>query len=114
MPPAVICPGGALPGQISAGGINDAFVRKYDFGGNEQWIRQFGTAASEQAHGVTVNAGDIYISGTTTGVFPGQTSGGSYDVFLRKYDASATEVWTRQFGSLLNHQDVARAVDADG
>ena len=31
-----------LPGQTSAGGESDAFLRKYDTQGNEVWTRQFG------------------------------------------------------------------------
>lgn len=89
---------GALPGQSSAGS-RDAFVRKYDLDGNEQWTRQFGTASLDQAHAVSAQAGGVYLFGKTDGAFPGQISAGSTDAFVRKYDVNGNEVWTRQFGS---------------
>src|SRR5262245_3168745 len=142
---------GALPGQISAGG-SDAFVRKYDPAGTEMWTQQFGTAGEDlawdvavdravgsvyvvgflgnigafnehnaylrkynssgfevwtrqigqvsEAQGVTVDpAGNIYIAGFVTGTLPGQTSAGSTDAFVRKYDSAGNVLWTRQFGS---------------
>lgn len=52
----------ALPGQTALGGA-DAFVRKYDSNGNEQWTRQFGTVDAEQAYGVAVDASGVYVTG---------------------------------------------------
>ena len=89
---------GALPGQTSAGGT-DAFVRKYDTNGNEVWTRQFGSSASDQASGISVDASGVYVTGFTYGALPGQTYAGSSDAFVRKYDADGNAVWTRQFGS---------------
>jgi len=39
-----------------------------------------------------------HIAGSTGGTFPGP-SGGSNDVFLRKYDPDGDVIWTWQFGS---------------
>jgi hypothetical protein len=44
-------------------------------------------------------AGNAYVGGRTFGTLPGQRSVGGWDGYLRKYDPSGTEVWTRQFGS---------------
>ena len=90
--------GGALPGQTSAGSL-DMFVRKYDIDGNEVWTRQFGTASLDQGNGVSAGHSGVYVTGYTYGVFSGQTNAGNLDVFVRKYDVSGNEVWTRQFGS---------------
>ncbi|MBI2819728.1 MAG: SBBP repeat-containing protein [Acidobacteria bacterium] len=92
---------GALPGQTSAGGA-DAFMRKYDANGTELWTHQFGTFASEEARGIAADATAVYVVGWTNGALPGQTSAGGQDAFVRKYDASGTELWTRQFGSESN------------
>ena len=89
---------GALPGQVNAG-ANDVFVRKYDATGNEVWTRQFGTASLDQGNGVSAGHSGVYVTGYTYGVFSGQTNAGNLDVFVRKYDVSGNEVWTRQFGS---------------
>jgi hypothetical protein len=89
---------GTLPGQRSAGMV-DGFVRKYDASGQELWTRQFGSAERDFARAVvTDQAGDIYVVGETWGTLPRQSPAGGYDAFVVKYDASGTEVWTRQFG----------------
>jgi uncharacterized delta-60 repeat protein len=100
-----------LPGQTSAGS-NDAFVRKYDVNGAELWTRQFGSAVEETAHGIAVDASGVYVTGDTNGAMVGQISAGNNDVFVRKYDLSGAELWTRQFGS--SGLDTSSAVAADG
>jgi uncharacterized repeat protein (TIGR01451 family) len=91
---------GALPGQISAG-AEDAFLRKYDSSGTEIWTRQFGTSGFDEANDVALDGlGNLYVGGRTVGAFPGQTSTGGVQAFVRKYDGSGNEMWTRQFGTL--------------
>jgi hypothetical protein len=104
---------GTLPGQSSAGGW-DAFVRRYDASGNEVWTSQFGTASTDQANGISVDSTGIYVAGPTYGTLPGQSSAGYSDVFVRRYDASGNEVWTRQFGSASNDQANGISVDSTG
>jgi hypothetical protein len=87
-----------LPGQVSAGNA-DAFVRKYDREGTELWTRQFGTSSFDQGRGIAVHASGVYTAGLTAGALPGQTSAGAHDAFVRKYDATGKELWTRQFGT---------------
>ena len=99
---------GVLPGQTSAGGW-DAFVRKYDPNGTEQWTRQFGTSDDDFAYGVARDATGVYVAGYT-----GQTSAGSDDAFVCKYDPNGTELWTRQFGSSTNDYAYGVASDATG
>ena len=103
--------GGALVGQTSSG-FYDAFVRKHYANGTEAWTRQFGTGANDWAYAVAFDGAYVYVAGATGGALPGQTSAGSYDAFVRKYDANGNEVWTRQFGSSM--EDRAQAVAADG
>ena len=105
--------GGTLPGQVSSGGT-DAFVRKYDANGNELWTRQFGTGAFDGAGGMTVDASGVYVDGVTSGTLPGQASAGDVDAFVRKYDASGNEVWTRQFGTSDNDGAAGIAANASG
>jgi hypothetical protein len=104
---------GTFPGQTSAG-WGDAFVRKYDSAGTAVWTRQFGTSADDSAQAISVDATGVYMAGTTTGTFPGQTSAGSLDVFVRKYDFAGTAVWTRQFGTSAGDYAEAISVDATG
>ena len=78
-----------LPGQINHGGA-DAYLRAYDSGGQEMWIRQFGTAGFDSTLSIIVHgASRVYAVGSVAGVFPGQTSQGGRDGFLRVYDASS-------------------------
>jgi hypothetical protein len=92
---------GALPGQSFAGGPGDVFLRKYDLAGNEIWTRQFGTSGDEFSGSgpVALDDGTVYVVGYTDGAFPGQTSAGDYDLFVRKYSEDGDEIWTRQFGT---------------
>src|SRR5437667_187492 len=77
---------GILPAQEGAPGGEDAFVRKYDSKGTEVWTRQFGTSTIDGAVSVAADRdGNVYVGGYTFGTFPGQTSSGYEDAFLRKY-----------------------------
>jgi Beta-propeller repeat len=92
---------GFTEGNLFGGlqGIRDAYLTKYDSLGNAVWSRQFGTAMNEQADGVVVDeSGNVYVAGSTNGTLTGYNRG-HYDAFLRKYDPSGNEVWTRQIGS---------------
>ncbi len=105
---------GTLPGQTGAGS-RDAFVRKYDAGGNELWTRQFGTSSLDEAFGVAVDSsGNILVVGATSGALPGQTHAGNWDAFVRKYDPNGTELWTRQFGTSSLDDAFGVAVDSNG
>jgi pimeloyl-ACP methyl ester carboxylesterase len=105
---------GALPGQSSAG-EHDAFVRKYDTAGNELWTRQFGSGGADFASGVSVDAnGNVLVVGSTLGALPGHSNAGVYDVFVRKYDTSGNELWTRQFGTSTYDDATGVSVDPNG
>lgn len=99
----------ALPGQALAGAA-DAFVRKYDAAGNEEWTRQFGTAGIDAVREVDlVPGGGVVVVGETGGALPGQQASGGSDVFVRRYDANGKERWTRQFGT--SGDEIAWGVD---
>jgi hypothetical protein len=92
-------------------GDTDGFVRKYD--GGVVWAQQFGTRAFDRAVSVTVDAsGNSYLVGTTVGALGFKV--GSSDSFLRKYNASGTVQWTRQFGTLGTDYVLDVALDAGG
>ncbi len=89
---------GTFPGERNWGG-RDAFLRKYDADGNAIWTRQFGSPADDRALALAADASAGYVVGGTDGLFPGGTTSGGPDAFLRKYDADGSAVWTRQFGT---------------
>jgi len=68
-----------------------------------RWFHQFGTPTADEAHGVAVDWSGIYVAGST---------GGSPDVFLRRYDHNSNLIWIRQFGTA--EDDLARAIAVDG
>ena len=101
-----------LHGQRSEGGV-DAFVRAYDLEGNELWTVQFGSAAADEALAVAVDDSGVYVAGTTEGRL-GRLGFGGADGFVRRFDRSGTEVWTRQLGTAGTDRIVSVATDARG
>ncbi len=99
---------GAFPGETAAGG-NDAFIRKYDVDGNEQWTHQFGTSGFDDGDAVSVDASGVYVGGAAGGVLGGPNADGSGPGFVRKYDTAGDIEWTRYLGA-----DVAGAVALNG
>jgi hypothetical protein len=76
------------------------------------WTAQFGTRYPDDADGLTIDpAGNLYVIGQTSGELPGQKATGMIDAFLRRYDPSGKEVWTRQFGSY--ERDLPKGVALD-
>jgi hypothetical protein len=104
---------GTLTGQPSAGG-QDAFARKYDTAGNFVWTRQFGSPGADQASGVAVSAGNVYVTGSTDSALPGLTNAGGQDAFVRMYDGGGGEIWTRQFGTSASDSAADVAADSMG
>lgn len=89
---------GTTSGETVAG-KDDAFVWKYDSMGNEEWGFQFGTDGRDWADAITLDTSGIYVAGMTGGSLSGQPKVGVEDAFVRKYDFTGNELWTRQFGS---------------
>jgi hypothetical protein len=104
---------GALPGETNAGDY-DAFVRRHDTDGNEIWTDQFGGTAYDDIDGIAVHRGAIFVAGNTLSALPGQTSGGAWDAYVRRYDSDGNAVWTRQFGGTGSETAHSVAVDRTG
>jgi uncharacterized protein (TIGR03437 family) len=67
------------------------------------WESQFrSSGGGDQCTSAAVDTTGVYVAGFLgeVGTLPGQTgSGGGPDSFVRKYDTSGNELWTRQFGT---------------
>ena len=64
------------------------------------WTKQLGTSLDDEGNGVsTDSSGNIYVTGNTEGGLDGNTSSGSRDIFLVKYNSSGTKQWTKQLGT---------------
>src|SRR4051812_7835828 len=105
--------GADLPGASGAGG-SDAFVRKYATDGTVLWTRQFGTADRDGASAVVTDSSGVYVAGSTSGEFTGQTTNGLRDGFVRKYSPTGTLDWTQQFGTTNSDAVHGISVTSDG
>ena len=99
----------------------ETFLVQYDSEGKQGWVQQigFGTGSDASVSGaaVAVSAGNVWIAGSTTGTFPGQTGHGvdQSDAFVAKFDAeNGTQLKILQFGSDANDGATGIAVDAGG
>lgn len=104
---------GSTEGQMDATplGMKDVFVRKVDSEGAIVWTKQFGSNNNDYVFSSTTDsAGNIYITGATTGNLEGVGIGDS-DAFLRKYDPDGNVLWTKQFGTV--SEDIAYSVVTD-
>ena len=100
-----------------ADGNNDSFVASYDANGNQNWVQQIQTLATNQANAVSVDAsGNIYIGGSVSGgvIGAGQTAQGGSDAYLAKLDSSGNLLAENQFGTCGADQVGATAIGSDG
>jgi hypothetical protein len=90
---------GVLPGQ-TARGYEDSFIAKYDTSGNLVWMRQFGSKSVTKTYSVACDpGGNIYVCGWVFDALSGDFPTYAKEGFVRKYNASGSEVWTRQFSA---------------
>jgi hypothetical protein len=95
-------------------GADDAFVAKYDPSGNQVWIRQFGTSASDRVYDAAADGtGNVYLTGSTNGNLGG-TSAGGRDALITKWDADGTQLWSRLLGTDNIEESLAIAADSFG
>jgi hypothetical protein len=102
----------------SLGGTNeggwDTYLSKFDVSGSEVWTQQIGTSGNDFSESVALDAlGNIYITGKTSGDLGG-INAGLFDAYVSKFDASGSEVWTTQIGSIGEDESWSVAVDDDG
>ena len=57
--------------------------------------------------------GNVFVSGYTAGRL-GEKSFGGFDVFVSKFNADGTEIWTQQIGSNRDDHSFGITVDQDG
>jgi PKD repeat protein/pimeloyl-ACP methyl ester carboxylesterase len=93
--------------QSEAGGVNDAFLVKFNSNGVRQWGTYYGGAKNESGFSCSADsAGNIYLSGSTAStnrIFSNgaQSSlGGSTDGFLVKFSSSGVRQWGTYYGGL--------------
>ncbi|WP_419849172.1 hypothetical protein [Candidatus Poriferisocius sp.] len=87
-----------LDPESDLGGF-DGFAAKYDADGNQQWLRHFGTDATDWGQGSALAPdGGLYVTGYTEGDFDG-TNAGDKDLFAARFSADGSLVWVTQIGT---------------
>jgi hypothetical protein len=106
---------GLLDTTQSSAGNYDAFVAKYDSGGNQLWARQFGSSQADFVSTVAVDAaGNVYVAGTTLGSLGGFTNAGAADMFVSEFDSNGNQLWIQQAGSANIDEAWGIAIDSSG
>ena len=106
-------------GDVTSAGLYDAFVVKYDAQGRLVWSKQFGSADGDHALAVAIDAGrNVWVVGYFNGTvsFGGAplTSAGNADIYIAKYTADGTHLWSKRLGGTDNDQPLALALDSNG
>ncbi len=77
----------------------DIINGKLDSSGNLAWAKQFGTPKEDIARKISFSPdGNLYTLGNTEGDLAGDVTPYGGDPFVRKFDLSGNELWTRQLG----------------
>ena len=109
------------------GNSSDIFVVKFDSGlANPLATWQIGSAgiasavtgtvipSNDTAQGIAVDAaGNIFVTGSTNGVFPGNTNAGGYDSVVIKLQSTGTVDWYQQLGTAGDDSGSAIAIVMD-
>ena len=91
-------------GPLTSAGYTDIFLAKYDASGAHLWSQRFGGTSYDRGHSAGVSgSGNVFVTGVFAGTvdFGGGPLTGADDVhmiFLAKYDASGTHLWSQEFG----------------
>lgn len=100
---------------------NDIFIVKYDASGTALWAKTIGGSAADGGRACSNDAlGNTYVLGSFssssidfgTGALT-NTSAGTYDLFLSKYDPSGTALWSTKVGGIYDEMGNAIAVSGN-
>ncbi len=111
----------------TGGGVNDAFLVKFNSAGTRQWATYYGGSGNDVGYGVVADAsGNIYMSGQTSSTagiasagafqtaFGGGGAGGNADNFLVKFGSAGNRVWGTYYGGSDADEGGRVALDATG
>lgn len=90
-------------GGVLTGVGGDVFIAKFTKDGNHLWSKKFGDTDVQSAGQIALDAaGSVFVGGNFNGVidFGGGslTSAGGFDIFVAKFDANGSHVWSKSFG----------------
>ncbi len=97
----------ALDGHI---GSYDTFLASYDADGNQNWLKQFGSAGNDYAHGLAARGSLIFVAGYTDGDMFGTINQGGADIYLAAFDTSGNAVPSQSLQTGTSSDDYAYAL----
>ncbi|UCH85120.1 MAG: PQQ-binding-like beta-propeller repeat protein, partial [Candidatus Latescibacterota bacterium] len=106
-------------GPLNSTGIYDVFLAKLDANGDHLWSKSYGSPTNDSGAAVAVNEnGDVSITGDFSGSvsFGGDTltapgNMGEGDIFVAKYRADGSHVWSQRFGN--EHSELGSEIAVD-
>lgn len=111
----------ATPGahRPSNGNTQDAFLAKFNAGGERLWATYFGGTGPENGYSVTTDKeGNVYLTGETsistnlsTAGSHQPSNGGNYDAYLARFSANGALLWSTYYGG--TGADYGRSVATD-
>jgi len=102
------------------GGLEDAFLVKFNSSGVRQWGTYYGGSGDETSYSCAVESnGNVYLTGATSsasgiasaGAYQANVKAGGTDAFLVKFNSSGARVWGTYYGG--NKGDYPNSVAAD-
>lgn len=106
----------------AAATTSDIFVTKLDPAGNTLWAKSVGGASGERGYGIAVDASNnVFVTGGFGSASINFGSGSlsnagspTNDVFVTKYDANGTNLWSKSAGGTNADAGLSAAVDSLG
>jgi len=92
------------------GNYNDIFLRKFAPDGGIQFTKLYNHSSSDNDYGYDVttdSADNIYLVGYVYDTLQ------NFDIFIRKYDSTGNEIWTKFYNTEKGSDDEAKSVDVD-
>jgi Beta-propeller repeat len=109
--------------QTTISGTGDAFVSKFSSSGSLVYSTYLGGSGADPGYGIAVDStGNIYVTGMTSSTnYPGTAggyqpthAGGTYDVFVAKFNSGWNLVYSTYLGGTGNDFGYGIAVDSTG
>ena len=92
-------------------------IVKYNSSGTKQWTQALssGSSTTGDPYAIATDSSDnVYVTGSTTDNFTGNTNAGRNDIFVVKYNSSGDKQWTKQIGTTCQDYGKGIATDISG
>ena len=112
--------------QSVIGGLQDAFIAKFDANGRRLWTTYYGSLGNESGQSCSVDGlGNVYLAGQAGGAAPNSiassgayqvtNASGSFDLYLAKFNANGLRQWATYYGGpgVENYADCATDVSGN-